>query len=199
MLLEMRCGTNIPNKKGEIAQEVPINEIGDRLLHLACRWSDVGITKYLITDQRCNPNIRDSWMNTPLHTAVRHYQKDAIVQLLSCEKCNPSIPNREGDTPLHIAVRENKTTALSHKQCDPNVRNQEEAGNLQLCELIIANDHCDVNILNKAHLTPLLAAIKYKRPSVAISLLQHKKCDPTLHDLDGNTALHLACMGGENC
>ena len=200
LLLERRCSTNVPNKKGEIAQQIPLNKEGDCLL-LACQWGDVGIIRYLIIDQSCNPNVGNLSMNTPLHIAVKKHQIEPIVQLLSCEKCNPNIQNREGDTPLHIAVREDKMVALSqpyfHEQCDPNVRNQEEAGNSQLCELIIANDHCDVNVLNKAHLTPLLAAIKHKMPSVATALLQHKKCDLTLRDPDRNTALHLACMGGE--
>ena len=200
-LLERRCSTNVPNKKGKTAQEIPLNKEGDCLLHLACQWGDVGIIGYLITDQRCNPNVGNLSVNTPLHIAVKPNQIAVIVELLSCEECNPNIQNREGDTPLHIAVRDDKMVALSqpyfHEQCYPNVRNQEEAGNLQLCKLIIVNDRCNVNILNEAHLTPLLAAIKHKMPSVATALLQHKKCDLTVRDPDRNTALHLACMGGE--
>ena len=58
-------------------------------------------------------------------------------------------------------------------------------------------DRCDVNSLNKAYMTPLLAAIKHKMPSMAVAILHHKNCDLTLRDADGNTALHLACIGGE--
>jgi len=61
----------------------------------------------------------------------------------------------------------------------------------------MANIHCDVNTLNKAHMTPLLAAIKHKKASVANAFLQHRQCDLTVCDADGNTALHLACKGGE--
>jgi len=82
----------------------------------------------------------------------------------------------KGDTPLHIAVT---------------------IGKFQLCETIMTNVHCNVNTFNEDHLTPLLAAIKHKRPSIAKAFLQHKRCDLSLHDSDGNTALHLACIGGE--
>ena len=326
LLLELgRCSTNIPNKKGVTAQQIPLDEDGDCLLHFVCQGGDVCIIKYLITDQRCNPNIRNSCMNTPLHIAVKYYQTgEIIVQLLSCEECNPNVCNREGDTPLHTAVKENKTAALSqllmHRQCDSNVPNKEgdtplhiacnnkfsnaiklllelgrcstnipnkkgvtaqqiplnkngdcllhlacqwgdvciirylitdqrcnpnignssmntplhiavrekkttvlselldnkmcdpniknenadtplhiavTAGNALLCEFIMVNDRCDVNIFNKAHLTPLLSAFKHKKASVATALLQHRECDLTLCDSDGNTALHLACIGGE--
>ena len=51
--------------------------------------------------------------------------------------------------------------------------------------------------LNKDQLTPQLAAMQQSKPSVATALLQNKKCDLTVRDRDGNTALHLACIGGE--
>ena len=104
LLLERRCCTNIPNNKGETAQQLPLNEDGDFLLHLACQWGDVGIVRYLTTNESCDPNIQNFCMNTPLHIALKHDRSQTIVQLLSCEECNPNVCNKEGDTPLHIAV-----------------------------------------------------------------------------------------------
>ena len=37
-LLEMRISTNILNYKGETAQDIPLNEDGNCLLHIACQW-----------------------------------------------------------------------------------------------------------------------------------------------------------------
>ena len=176
-LLEMRCSTNIPNKKGETAQDIPLNEDGDCLLHIACQWGDLDIVRYLIMDEKCNPNVQSSISeNTPLHTAAKYGQDDTIVQLLSYEKCDPNVQNKDGDTPLHIAVRNNRTLVVSQ---------------------LLADICCDVNIPNKDHLTPLLLAIKFCDSSVAAALLRHKNCDPTLCNQHGNTPLHLACIGGE--
>ena len=207
-LLERRCSTNTLNKKGETPQTIPLNEGGDYLLHIACQWGDVEIVRYLITDERCNPNIQSyTSENTPLHIAAKFGQDDALVQLLSCKGCNPNVQNKEGDTPLHIAVRENKTSAVSqllaNKKCNPNVKNNEGDAPLHIVARtvktgyeLITDPRCDVNILNNDHFTPLLTAIKHTNPTVATGLLQ-RKCDATLCDPHGNTPLHLACIGGE--
>ena len=93
LLLERKCSINIPNKKGDTAQEIPLNKCGDCLLHLACQLGNVGISGYIITYLRPNP------------TAVKLHQIIDTVHLLTvCEECNPNVLNREGDTPLHIAA-----------------------------------------------------------------------------------------------
>ena len=75
LLLEMRCGTNIPNKKGEIAQDMPLNEDGDYQVHIACQWGDVNIVKYLIIDEKCNPNVQSSTSeNSSLHITTKYGQ-----------------------------------------------------------------------------------------------------------------------------
>ena len=125
-LLGRKCSTNIPNKKGETAQNIPLNEDGDCLLHIACQWGDVNIVRYLITDERCNPNVQNSTTeNTPLHIAVKCGQDDTVFQLLSYEECNPNVLNKDHLTPLLIAIKCNNHTAatalLQHKDCDPTL------------------------------------------------------------------------------
>ena len=242
-LLERRCSTNVSNKKGETAQDIPLDEDGGYLLHIACQWGDEPIVRYLISDERCNPNIQSSSSgNTPLHTAAKYGQKGAIIQLL--RNCNPNVQNKEGDTPLHIAIRVGNSTVISqllankqlnfnvqnnegdtplhiavrvsktpvisqlmaNKQVNFNVQNNEgdtplhiitKMGEVEVCELVIPDIRFNMNILNNNHLTPLLTAIKHNNPTVATTLLQYKKCDLSLRDLYGNTALHLACISGE--
>ena len=58
LLSEKGCSTSIPNDKSETAQEIPLNEDGDRLLHFACLRGDVAIVRHLITNERCNLNIK---------------------------------------------------------------------------------------------------------------------------------------------
>jgi len=81
LLLERKCSINIPNKKGETAQEIPLNKYGDCLLHLAYQLGNVGISGY-ITYLRLNPS------------AVKLHQIIDIVHLLTaCEECNPDMLN----------------------------------------------------------------------------------------------------------
>ena len=67
LLLEGKCSTNIPNMKGETA---PLNEDENYLLHVVCQWGDVGSVRYLITHERCNPNVRTTaeQLCHPAHT-----------------------------------------------------------------------------------------------------------------------------------
>ena len=130
------------------------------------------IVRYLINDERCNPNAQSSTSeNTPLHIASQYGQDDIIVQLLSCEECDPNMQNKEGDTPLHIAVRENRTPTISQfltsKRCNPNVQNKEGD-------------------------TPLHIAVWKNRTSVISQLLANEQCNPNLQDMEGDTPLHIA-------
>ena len=211
LLLAKKCSTIIPNKKGETAQDIPLNEDGDCLLHIACQWGDVDIVKYLITNERCNPSVQSSTSeNTPLHIAAKYGQEKTVVQLLSCKECNPNAQNKDGDAPLHITVRHNKTAAISHlldnKQCNPNVQNKDgntplhiavRNNNIPAVSQLLTSKECNLNVMNEDHLTPLLIAIKHDNCTMATAVLQHKDCDTSLCDPYGNTALHLACIGGE--
>ena len=70
-----------PIRKGEIAQNIPLNEDGDCLLHIVCQWGDVDIVRYLVTDERCNPNLVfkvSTTEKTPLHIAAK-YEQDATL------------------------------------------------------------------------------------------------------------------------
>ena len=215
VLFEMRCSTNIPNKKGQTAQDIPLNEDGDYLLHIACQWGDVDIVKYLINDERCNPNIQNAFKNTPLHIAVKFGQEDIIVQLLSCQECNPNVQNKEGDTPLHIAVNEdlyenidsvdveNKTLAilLAHQQCDPNLSNKvgdaplhiaADCGQTDTVARLLLNKKCSPNVQNSVGNTPLHIAVKQNMTSITSQLLAHQQCNMKIQNREGDTPLHIA-------
>ena len=68
---------------------------------------------------------------------------------------------------------------------------------MDIIKYLVRYQKCDPNVQNKHHLTPLLATLKHGEPSVAAALLEHAKCDLSLRDQDGNTALHLACISGQ--
>ena len=188
LLLQRKCSTNIPNKKGETAQDIPLNEDGDCLLHIACQWGDVGIVRYLITNKRCNPSIqRCISKNTPLHIAAKYGQEDTIVQLFSCKECDPNAQNREGDTPLHVAAALNRTVVISK---------------------LLAHQQCNINAQNKKGDAPLHVAC-YKRSLDVVKLLLEMRCSTNIPNKKGETAqdvplnedgdclLHIACQWGD--
>ena len=206
VLLQMRCSTKIPNKKGKTAQDIPLNNEGDCLLHIACQWGDVDIVRYLIIGEGCNPNLQSSTSgNTPLHNAAKWGQDETIDQLLSHE-CNPNFPNKDGDAPLHTAVRWNKAAAitklLAHQQCNINVQNKvgdtplhiaARGGKTALVSQLLAAKKCDPNIQNTEAETPLHTAVRQGQDDTIVQLLSCKECNPNVKNKEGNTTLHIAC------
>ena len=130
LLLERKCATNLPNKKGETAQDIPLNEDGDCLLHIACRWGDVDIVRYLITDQKCNPNVQSCvTKNTPLHIAC--YQKSlSIINLLE-RKCATNIPNKKGETAQDIPLNEDNSGLSPPQSWDTEVARNSNLASLK--------------------------------------------------------------------
>ena len=109
LLLEKRCSTNIPNQKGETAQEIPLNEDADCLLHIACQWGDVEIIRYLVTDQSCDPNVLNKDNLTPLLAAVKHGKASVTTALLQHAKCDLGLRDQDGNTALHLACISGQT------------------------------------------------------------------------------------------
>ena len=216
LLLKLKCSTNILNKKGEIAQNIPLNEDGDYLLHIACHWGDVGIVRYLITDERCDPNVKSCISeNTPLHIAAKYGHNDTIVQLLSYRECNPNAKNKDGDTPLHFAAKFGRDIIidqlLSCKECDSNAQNKggdtplHTAAKYNIMPAIsqlLTSNHCNPNVQNKEGDTPLHIAAKYGEEDTIVQLLSCKEwypnvhnskgCNPNFQNRDGDTPLHIA-------
>ena len=209
LFLEKRCSTNISNKKGETAQNFPLNEDGDCLLHIACQWGDVDIVRYLINLEGCNPSVQSyTSRNTPLHIAARYGRGETIVQLLSYKECNINVQNRIGDTPLHSAIWHGQegtlVQLLSYDECDPNVKNNR--GNIPLHTAIarnnttaisglLAHQQCNINVQNKVGDTPLHTAVwnvLHGQKNTIVKLLSCKNCDPNIQNKEGDTPLHIA-------
>jgi len=115
--LKRKCSTTISNKKGETAEEIPLNEDGDCLLHIACQWGDAAMVGYLITHQRCNQNTMNHSKSIPFHTASKHGHLDVIKILVSREECELNIPDDRGNTPLHIACKYGHHSIISIPCC----------------------------------------------------------------------------------
>ena len=88
--------------------------------------------------------------------------------LLESGKCNPNVLNKHGHTPLHVACR---------------------GENIEVVEMLVTDQRCDVNIQDNNKNTPLQTAI-YTQNGMQM-LLDCKRCDPNQQNADGNTALHI--------
>ena len=76
---------------------------GHTLLHLACRHGHLDITKYLIKEQKCNPEATICNGITPLHLACKSGHLHIARCLITEHKCNPHCTDSDGYTPLHAA------------------------------------------------------------------------------------------------
>jgi len=187
LLLDRKCSTNIPNKKGETAQEIPLNEDGDCLLHIACQWGDAAIVRYLITHQRCNQNVKNHSKRIPFHTASKHGQMDVIKFLVSREECDFNIQDEGGNTPLHTACK---------------------YGHHSTVKVLVADQRCQLNTKNSEMNTPLHIACHTKLLRI-IRVLLERKCSTNIPNKKGETAqeiplnedgdclLHIACQWGD--
>ena len=197
LLLEMKCKVNISNKKGVIAQNIPLNEDGDCLLHIACQWADMDIVSYLISDQKCNLNITNNKWNTPLHIAC-FKQSLTIVKLLLEMKCKVNISNKKGVIAQNIPLNEDGDCL--HIAC--------RWGDVDIVRYLIMDENCDLNIQNGTSNSPLHIACYWKSLDI-IKLLLEVKCNTKIsnkkgksaHDIplndNGDLLLHVACQWGD--
>jgi len=90
-------------------------------LHIAVSSRNLGIVEHLLR-HGANPNLRNVFDNTPLHTADHRDQDGSIVQCLlehrnkanPKHKVNPKLRNIIGNTALHVAVFCKNLKAIEH-------------------------------------------------------------------------------------
>ncbi|NWU38412.1 ANKR7 protein, partial [Hylia prasina] len=61
----------------------------------------------------------------------------------------------------------------------------------------LAGKNCHLNLADDTKRTPLMKAVQCQQEECVTILLEHG-ADPNLADADGNTALHLAVLSGNN-
>ena len=197
-----------------IMKELTVVE-GDTPLHIACRYKEDVIVKYLIEECHCDPQIQNCQGVLPLHIACSNGPLEMVKLVSHCnantritstctwisrDSCkDPTVHVVEGDTPLHIACR-----------CEKDV----------IVKYLIEECHCNPLIQNCQGVLPLHIAFEKKSPLmmklvrwhphnrdiVAVGYLiegKHVVCYQVLRhvasylrdnqDENGNTILHIAC------
>ena len=197
-LLQQRCDTRVRNKRGQSPQTIPLNENGDLLLHIACRWGDVDIVRYLVCEQQCDVNAQNKNGDSPLHTACYNKALD-IIKFLLQQRYNTSIRNKRGQSPQTIPLNENGELLL-HIAC--------RWGDVDIVRYLVCEQQCDVNAQNKNGDSPLHIACYNKALDIIKFLLQQRyntsvqnkrgQSPQTIPlNEDGDVLLHFACLWGD--
>ena len=199
----------------EIARSIRIkcdatNDYKQTGLHLACNKGHEHIVHWLLTDTKCNPNLKDKDGNTPLHIASHegHFECVKLIIVTGAGVVDPDVYNNHNETALRLACRNGHRNTikylLTHGKCNPNLRDIDGntplhlacfVGDLEIVKLTI--DSVDPDVTNNDERTCLHMAYRNGHKTTVKWLLNHGKCNPNLRDKDGNTPLHFACYVGD--
>ena len=180
-------------------------------LHLACQENgSVGIVRYLITDQSCNPACV-TWLGvTPLHYACSSGKLDIVKFLVEECHCDLSEHDVQG-TPLHSACLENGSIDIVRflivdHNCDPASRGNLgttplhcacSSGKLDIVKFLVEECHCDPRVCDGNSNTPLHCACEEGNFDIVRYLIVEYHCDPAGRGELGRTPLHYACWSGK--
>ena len=112
---------------------------GETPLHSSCRHGWLDITRRLVEEYHCDPEITDEWNgDTPLHIACHKGHVDIVRYLVIETECSTSCKNKKGNTPLHEACRCNRIDTVQFLLCtgrvDPWSENFNNRTPLQMTE-----------------------------------------------------------------
>lgn len=144
-----------------------------------CSAADIGhldIVRALATDSRVDINFRGKFAGTPLSFAAGSGHVDIVRVLLSQANIDADTQDTFGHTPLLWAMIENQTGVI---------------------EILVADDRANLNHLDMVKTTPLSQAIQNENEKVIALLLQHRRFDPDLPCVYGQTLLAHAAMKGD--
>ena len=180
---------------------------GNTPLHIACRYKEDVIVKYLIEQCHCDPQIQNCQGVLPLHIACSSGSLEMVKLVSHCNTnttitstCtwisrdieDPTVHVVEGDTPLHIACRYKEDVIVKYLieqcHCDPQIQNCQGVlplhiacsnGSLEMVKLV---SHCNTN-------TTITSTCTW---------ISRDKKEPTVHVVEGDTPLHIACRYEED-
>ena len=101
---------------------------GDTSLHIACRCGNFDIAKYLIMKRKCDPTIRNSNEELPLHYACMHSLEMVRFIIDVCQQSLVSTTTDKGATPLHFACLYGKLEVVKflteEREANPSVHDK---------------------------------------------------------------------------
>lgn len=163
-------------------------------LHIACKRGHRMVVKEFI-DKGYNLNTVDNLNYTPLILALQHQKIECVKLLLDCPHTNVTIGAKNGTQPLHISISSGRfdIAELIAGHASVNVNAKDTNGNtplhllfqtcdffpqlsIKVCNSIINNPKCNVNVLNNELLTPLhLAARAHQKQAIRFAIEHNKR------------------------
>ena len=196
LLKSDRCDPNVINKSGQTP------------LHIVCHRGDIPLLKILATD-RCDLNIQDGNGDTALHIGVENVEVVKCVLESGRSRCD--IYNEEGLTPFHKAIA-NGIMASVEVMLKNGVNILQTSNDifqytpihiacihsrLDILKVLLSCESCDPNQQNTKGDTAL-HIVSRMRTGRELQFLEVLTSTPginsTLVNLEGNAAIHTACM-----
>ncbi|XP_048247528.1 uncharacterized protein LOC124148073 [Haliotis rufescens] len=142
---------------------------GNSLLHLTCVGGNMTIVQHLLSDS----NINQRGMNgcTPIMVAAVNGHK-SVFDFLESEGADLSLVDTDDNSLLNLCCAEGNMTIVQHLLSESNINQRGMKGR-----------------------TPIMVAA-FKGHNLVFNFLEPEGADLSLVDTDGNSLLHLACVGG---
>ena len=146
------------------------NTYGKTVLHYSCYHGWLDVTRRLVEQYHCDPEIRGGNGDTPLDVACRKGHVDIVRYLVGEQGCSTACQNISGDTPLHVACCE---------------------GHVDIVRYLVGEQGCTTACQNKNGDTPLHVACRQSRTPVVRFLLSTGRVDPWCKNASGHTPVQL--------
>ena len=216
--LSVACRNNLTDVCEQLLKRADCKAIsypnGETPLHLACSNNNLKLVKLIIKNSGTSfVNIPDKYGDTPLFNACRNEHMEMINYLLKFNSNPFHINSVTKDTPVHIACRMGKSDILK-ALLRPTVAGESLEGNIvdatpiqlaiegnfpDIIRVLINCSQIDFNkALNKRSGTLFHFIAISGHLDLAKLLLKFDFENWNAQDIEGNTALHLACMQNDN-
>ncbi|XP_046558661.1 ankyrin repeat domain-containing protein 50-like [Haliotis rubra] len=150
-----------------------VDRNGRSILHYACVGNNVAIVDFILKKNIVFVDGEDSMGKTPVMLAVECGHRD-VFQLLVPKQCHIHKACRGGNNILHTSC------ALGH---------------VDIVKCILTQGRIHIDSFGQNQMTPVMFAAKNGQRDT-FDLLVNRGCDTSQLDEDGNTVLHMACIGG---
>jgi len=189
-------------------------------LHVACRFGNVDVVKYLLSIN-CDPDSRYGNGRSCIHVAVLSQN----LEVLKCfpESNNFDSPDINGVTPLHVACLQNTPDIVQYllsQNCDPNrklsaaviegktqpklddgtiscLHLAASKGDIDTVKYIMSSAEIDVNCKDVNGVSPILLACRLGFTEMVYFLSMQESCDIDCKSNDGRSCFHAAAGSGK--